>query len=803
MKHFFSVPGSVSPLKICAAVIVIASLALVLFHAIPVGNRTRHLLSQIHDMNVLGLGLEGDLQSELGEGRGQFLRILLSSGEGGELDGEIATVRLKDKEIGLLRGKIVELGASPEQWRQFEDTWERYKSKRDAEIALVVQGKRAEALEADNATGRGAYQEVKESVKRARSAFELASNDRIEQAKKLLRETAVEVLLLLASTILFLLLLLWMAGQRIKTELRLAKATNELRASEDRFRQAYESATVGMGMFSLEGRVLSANRSAAEILGYGMEELVGMSVSDFMAPECLDDHRERIATLPQSGDRAYSTERRVIRKDGTSAWVRNSVTLLKAEGQEGQYFSISEEITAEKLAKERLLYLAKFDPITNLPNLYAFEEHLAQTLKDFGAELGGVALIYLEIDSFDFVKGTFGRTVANEILAEVGAELAASRRDGEFLARLDEHVFCCTVPTFCNDAEVLSRATELGKVVHRAGESGKHGIPLAASIGIASSDESATSVREGAGRSRIRDSGELLKFARAAMLEARSRGGDSIFFADRDLERRAIQRRQIEAALLYGLKENEFQVVFQPLFQIGTGRLTRFEALCRWKSQELGTIPPDRFIPIAEQTGLISEIGRRVMEIAIRQAKSWSDSGRRIGISVNVSPMQFMRPDFPQTIRDLLAHSEFPPSLLELEITEGIFIRDLNLAIARMRELHRLGVSIALDDFGTGYSSLSYLQRMPVDAVKLDRSFVREITSDSATVSMVRSVLAMAHALSLRVVTEGVETELQLDILRRLGCDEAQGYLLGRPESPEAALERVMASPLHQLTSIA
>ena len=198
MKHFFSVPGSVSPLKICAAVIVIASLALVLFHAIPVGNRTRHLLSQIHDMNVLGLGLEGDLQSELGEGRGQFLRILLSSGEGGELDGEIATVRLKDKEIGLLRGKIVELGASPEQWQQFEDTWERYKSKRDAEIALVVQGKRAEALEADNATGRGAYQEVKESVKRARSAFELASNDRIEQAKKLLRETAVEVLLLLA-----------------------------------------------------------------------------------------------------------------------------------------------------------------------------------------------------------------------------------------------------------------------------------------------------------------------------------------------------------------------------------------------------------------------------------------------------------------------------------------------------------------------------------------------------------------------------------------------------------------------------
>jgi EAL domain-containing protein (putative c-di-GMP-specific phosphodiesterase class I) len=294
-----------------------------------------------------------------------------------------------------------------------------------------------------------------------------------------------------------------------------------------------------------------------------------------------------------------------------------------------------------------------------------------------------------------------------------------------------------------------------------------------------------------------------LKFARAAMLEARSRGGDSIFVADPSLQERAAQRHQIELALLRGLREDEFRVVFQPQFEIATGKLVRFEALCRWNSAELGTIPPDRFIPIAEQTGLIMEIGRRIMLEALRQAKSWTDSGRRIGIAVNISPMQFMRPDFTHAITEVLTQLNFPPSLLELEITEGIFIRDLNLAVVRIRELQRLGLSIALDDFGTGYSSLSYLQRMPINAVKLDRSFVSDLTNDPATVSMVRSVLAMADALHLRVITEGVETEQQLDILRSLGCDEAQGYLLGRPESAEMALQRVLESPVWTMGTMA
>jgi PAS domain S-box-containing protein/diguanylate cyclase (GGDEF)-like protein len=583
----------------------------------------------------------------------------------------------------------------------------------------------------------------------------------------------------------------------------LRKATQALQASEDKLQLAYDSAEVGMGIVAMDGTILSANRVAAKILGYEPSEIVGRKIREFIAPEFHESHIQQLASLASGERSSYRGERQYISKDGTLVWVRNNVNLMNLPGEERQCFFTSEEITQQKQAYDRLAFLANFDPVTNLPNRRSFEEQLTAALKPAVGLTHGVALLYMEIDSFDFLKGTFGRSVADEVLNELGCSLAAFRRKDEIVGRVDDHGFGMLVMAAPYDEATMVRAGELRESLRRAGELGKHKIPLSASIGIAYSSDGLTtsgSLRHG-GHAAGADT--LIKFARAAMLEARSRGGDSIYVADPSLQERAAQRHQIESALLRGLREDEFRVVFQPQFEIATGQLVRFEALCRWTSVELGPIAPDRFIPIAEQTGLIMEIGRRVMLDALRHAKSWTDTGRRIGVAVNISPMQFMRPDFPHIIREALALSDFPPALLELEITEGIFIRDLNLAVARIRELQRLGLSIALDDFGTGYSSLSYLQRMPIDAVKLDRSFVSDLTTDTATVSMVRSVLAMAEALNLRVVTEGVETEQQLEILRALGCDEAQGYLLGRPESAELALQRVLDSPTQQMSTIA
>jgi PAS domain S-box-containing protein/diguanylate cyclase (GGDEF)-like protein len=657
----------------------------------------------------------------------------------------------------------------------------------------------------DATLGAKAFLPAQQSVQDAEVALEASVAAKIRDASKALRTAERELLAVIFIKLIVVLLLIWLDWRRVRAERQLHRATRELRANEDSFQRAFDSAVVGMGIFTLDGTVLSVNPMGAKMLGYEVSELIGTKVRDIMAPEFREQHIQQIATLPDSPATSYVAERRVIRKDGTAAWVRNSVTLMKPDGGEAHYFSISEEITLQKEAHDRLAYLANYDPVTNLPNRRFFEEQLVTALKPVPGQSKGVALLYLEIDSFDFLKGTFGRAVADEILGELGVQLKAFQQETELIARLDDHIFGMLVNAAPYDEATLVRAGELRSIFHRAGETGKHRIPISASIGIAYSSESpGSAVRaDSYGDAPFAtDADTLMKYARAAMFEARSRGGDSIFLADPALQERAAQRHRIESALLRGLRQDEFRVVFQPQFQISTGKLVRFEALCRWNSSELGPIPPDRFIPIAEQTGLITEIGRRIMHEALRQAKTWTDSGRRIGVAVNISPMQFMRPDFTHAITEVLALTQFPPELLELEITEGIFIRDLNLAVARIRELQRLGLSIALDDFGTGYSSLSYLQRMPIDAVKLDRSFVSDLTTDAGTVSMVRSVLAMAEALNLRVVTEGVETEEQLDILRALGCEEAQGYLLGRPESSEMALRRVLDSPMQTVGTL-
>jgi PAS domain S-box-containing protein/diguanylate cyclase (GGDEF)-like protein len=726
-------------------------------------------------------------------------------------------MRASDSAIAQAESNLLQLRDFPiESQAKFHQSWLAYLSVRDRELARSGNA-------ADSGLEQSSFDQADQAAQNWEGAFLAVSANRIAEVSRTLKGSLQDWLTVMVVKIVVLFLLLWIDWRRVKAEKRLLCATRELRTSQDRLRMAYDSSAVGMGIISLEGEILSTNAVAAKILGYEQDELIGRRVSDFISPEFEAALHLDLSSLVSGETSSYTAERQFLRKDGTPIWVRNNVTCMPvSEGNQHCFFTC-EEITHQKLANDRLTYLANYDPVTNLPNRHSFEEQLAEALQDTRPPADGVALLYLEIDSFDFLKGTFGRNVADEVLSELAVNLTAFREEGEVVGRLDDHVFGILMRAAPYDPATMHRATQLRDMFHRFGEAGKHRIPLSASIGVAYSEIAGETVSVRPGReshvaaepgsvpsSRSLSQNQaalaseaLLKYARAAMLEARSRGGDAIFVADPALQQRAVQRHQIESALLQGLRQNEFRVVFQPQFEIATGNLVRFEALCRWNSAELGTVPPDRFIPIAEQTGLISEIGRRVMHDALREAMLWAGSGRQIGVAVNISPMQFMRPDFPQVVMEALANSGFPPALLELEITEGIFIRDLNLAVARIRELQRLGVSVALDDFGTGYSSLSYLQRMPIDAVKLDRSFVSDLTTDPATVSMVRSVLAMAEALNLRVVTEGVETEEQLQILRSLGCDEAQGYLLGRPESAELALRRVMDSPLQPVAALA
>jgi PAS domain S-box-containing protein/diguanylate cyclase (GGDEF)-like protein len=790
------------PLRLGVGLVIVFTLGYGFVNILPTISREKSRLQDLSSTQLTGIRLSSALQGEMYESRQSSMRVLLAHDDPETREQAIRNLHEQDARVQELEARFEQLGVAatvnPASGQQsIEKSWQRYVEARDRLLSGTrVTGQEIGVLEAD-------FLEAQQITDKAQAELAVTAETEIQSISRVLTEATNIFLVSTAIKLFVLALLIWVDWKRIRVQKQLEWATRELKSTQDRFRQAYESAVVGMGIFKLDGTVIALNAKAAEILGYERNELLGRNVSDFMAPEFVEEHRRNFYSLPRSADPSYQAERRVLRKDGTEAWVRNSVTLLTPEGQEPHIFSITQEITSQRQANDRLEYLANYDPVTNLPNRHLFEQELAAALSQLTGKLECMALLYVEIDSFDFLKATFGRKVSDDVLGELGVSLAAFCQDSEMVGRIDDHVFGVLFKTAAYSAETMARSNKLREIFHHASETGKHRLPLSASIGIAYSKGGADASRGPQASTADSPAETLLKFARAAMLEARARGGDSIVVADPSLQERAAQRHQIESALLRGLRLDEFRVVFQPQFQVSTGKLIRFEALCRWTSAELGPIPPDRFIPIAEQTGLIMEIGRRVLMDALHQAKQWTRSGRNIGVAVNISPLQFMRPDFTQVIAEVLAETQFPPALLELEITEGIFIRDLNLAVARIRELQRLGLSIALDDFGTGYSSLSYLQRMPIDAVKLDRSFVSDLTTEASTVSMMRSVLAMAEALNLRVVSEGVETQEQLDILRSLGCEEAQGYLLGRPESSEMALQRVMDSPMQAVGLLA
>jgi PAS domain S-box-containing protein/diguanylate cyclase (GGDEF)-like protein len=796
-------PGSLfamPPFCYAITVVILVTISYAIFSLVPMLNHNLDILRQVTAEDVPALQAEGDLHLRMAENRTELLEAI--SGHSGP--GNLAALQASDYAVAAAAEKLDGLGETAQAGRRdFEQRWQVYLKERAGLLVQAANGGPAAATTASADLGDKNYVMAQEAIRGAELAQQSASIAHVLAVSRLLVQAKRELAVLVVMKVLVLALILWLEQRRYLAEERLKTAMQSLHEQEKNFHSAFESATVGMGIFKLDGTVLSVNRRGAELLGYEPKDLIGLKVANFMAPEHRAGHLKNLADAPGSKEPTYIAERRVLRKDGGAAWVRNSVTLIQPEGEEGYFFSISEEITAQKEAHNRLEWLANYDPVTSLPNRRFFEEELMKAL-EAQPEGRAIALLYIEIDGFDFVKGTFGRGAADEVLAELGEELKAFQNDGERIGRLDDYAFGMMIPSAPYEGEALKRAEDLLELFRKLSESGVQRIPLSASIGVAYAGTEELQASEtaldraqnprGMGRTESQVDA-LLKFARAAMLEARSRGGDAVHVADPALQDRAMQRHKIESALLRGIHLDEFRVVFQPQFRIANGALVRFEALCRWDSSELGPIPPDRFIPIAEQSGLMSEIGRRVMLDALKQARRWTDTGRKIGISVNISPVQFMRPDFTALLSEALVATQFPPALLELEITEGIFIRDLNLAVARIRDLQRLGVSVALDDFGTGYSSLSYLQRMPIDAVKLDRSFVSDLTTDESTVSMVRSVLAMARALDLRVVTEGVETREQLEILRGMGCDEAQGYLLGRPEEADVAYQRVMDSP--------
>jgi diguanylate cyclase (GGDEF)-like protein/PAS domain S-box-containing protein len=419
---------------------------------------------------------------------------------------------------------------------------------------------------------------------------------------------------------------------------------------------------------------------------------------------------------------------------------------------------------------DQLAHQAHHDALTGLPNRVLFQDRLNQAIASARRTDTSVGLLYIDLDRFKLINDTLGHPAGDRLLTEVARRLSGCIRETDTLARISGDEFTLIATGLKDHSGARRLADAILNALHDPFEMDGHELYATASIGISYYPKDAE------------DAETLLQNADNAMYRAKNGGKNRFEYFAPEMTTASAERLAVENYLRRALDRSEFVLYYQPQFELETGRQVGQEALLRWKHPKLGMVPPDKFIPAAEESGLIVPIGRWVLEESCRQAREWQREDKSIrSISVNVSAIQLARKDFIATVEAALASSGLEPRYLELELTESIVMSDMVEFAKKMAQLRGLGVRISVDDFGTGYSSLSYLQRLPIDILKLDRSFVEEFKHSSSGSSLVRAVVTLAHGLGIRVTAEGVETEQQLEAVQMSGCDKAQGYLLGRP----------------------
>jgi diguanylate cyclase (GGDEF)-like protein/PAS domain S-box-containing protein len=558
-------------------------------------------------------------------------------------------------------------------------------------------------------------------------------------------------------------------------------AEASLRESEDRFRKAYADAAVGIVMTDLHGCLVAVNKSACRLSGFTERQLIGASIFDLLTEETdRDETRRQTDLLLRRKLASHHAERQMRRKDGRIVWLRASISLIESDGRPAHFFALLEDITEQVESRRQLEFHASHDALTGLLNRRAFEDRLAGAI---GRARGGsaqLALMYIDLDGFKFINDSLGHAIGDLLLRKVAPRLRQCLSEGEVLARVGGDEFTLIVESAAQEEAVARQAQRILHCLHQPFEVGGHELFVSASIGI--------SVYPGDGT----EAGTLVQHADAAMYRAKQEGRGRYRFFSAEMAESAAARLRMESDLRRALSHGEIEVHFQPLVDSRNGIITRFEALCRWRREGKEYVPPSRFIPVAEESGLIIPIGAAVLLEACRQAKRWNRvSVRPVRVAVNVSFVQLGQTNFVSDVLQALKSTRLSPSLLELELTESAVMRDPEQTLQVLAELRGMGVSLTLDDFGTGYSSLSHLQGIPLEAVKIDQSFVSRMTDSRRSAQLVASLIALAHGMGLEVVAEGVELPEQVTALRSLDCDLLQGFLLGHPMDAQHALRHL------------
>ncbi|MGW4224439.1 putative bifunctional diguanylate cyclase/phosphodiesterase [Streptomyces bauhiniae] len=550
-----------------------------------------------------------------------------------------------------------------------------------------------------------------------------------------------------------------------------------LHASEARFRAVFEGAAIGIGIADLDGNVLQVNGALQRMFGVSESTMRGRRVRDWTHPEDAPQTWRLYEELVRGERDHYHVEKAFNRTDGTALWTNLTVSLLRdADGTPQYQMAMLEDTTERRLLHLRLRYEATHDALTGLPNRTLFFERLEKALAAGEGQRFG--LCYLDLDGFKAINDSLGHAAGDRLLVEVADRLqSCTTAPGEMVARLggDEFVALTTGRDTERTVEELAERIS-NALLTPVGIDGRD-LLVRGSLGIVE------------GPVGERTAAEVLRSADITMYRAKSAGGNRAELADPEADARAITRHGLTTALPSALERGEFFIEYQPLVHLGDGTVSGAEALVRWLHPQHGVLGPDRFIPLAEHTGLIVPLGRWVLEESIRQARAWREkTAGPLRINVNLSPCQLTHPGLVQDTVDILERAGVTPDALCLEVTESALIGADDGLLKPLRRLAEMGVDIALDDFGTGYSNLANLRRLPVSVLKLDRSFtqgMQQYPADPVDLKIVEGIVSLAHSLDLAVTVEGVETSAQADQLRLLGCDTAQGWYYARPGPPE------------------
>jgi diguanylate cyclase (GGDEF)-like protein/PAS domain S-box-containing protein len=516
------------------------------------------------------------------------------------------------------------------------------------------------------------------------------------------------------------------------------------------------------------GAITTWNDGAQQLLGHAASDVLSRSISTlFSSPDLA---REILLQIHQ-GRSSRIEEALFLRNDGSQVPTLLSISpIRKPDGQHSGSAIIARDISARKQAEGEMAHRALHDHLTGLPNRLSFADGLANSIASADLDVSGTAVIFVDLDGFKYVNDTLGHETGDALLQQVSQRLSACIRRGDLLARMGGDEFMVVVNGVTEDRVALSVAERLGAALRGPFLLAHHELVITASMGISMYPRDGTDVSA------------LRRNADAAMYQAKRAGKDRVYFYTPALGAACQARLELETDLRQALDRDQLYLHYQPVFTAADNRQTAYEALARWPNPKRGLVPPNQFIPVAEETGLIIRLGEWVLREACRQCRWWQDHGKPlVRVAVNVSPLQFARADFVDTVLGVLSDAGLTGNSLDLELTESTVVRDMDSAIQKMVKLREQGVRISVDDFGTGYSSLGYLPKLPIDILKIDRCFVTQIGENDVAVPLIHGLISLAHSIGKRVIVEGVETAGQLEILRELNCDEVQGFLLGRP----------------------